>query len=67
MTPKQRSGSGSGKWGGDRHRSNIGAFRNAGGHVSPPKKGCFDSCALVLIVGLGAGALGLYGLIDLFL
>lgn len=36
--PKQRGGS-SGR-GGANHRDNIRGFRNSGGNVKPPKKGC---------------------------
>lgn len=43
--PKQRR---SGQTGGGSHRDSYRGFRNSGGNVKPPKKGCFG----VLLVGL---------------
>lgn len=48
--PKQR---GSGMFGGDGHRSNRGAFRNSGGSVRPPNKGCAVLVLMTAFVGTG--------------
>ena len=47
--PKQRSGS-SGR-GGANHRSSYKGFRNSGGSVKPPKKGCM----VIMLAGVSAG------------
>lgn len=49
--PKQR---GAGQFGGDRHRSNKGAFRASGGHVKPPSRGCLVLVIPAVTVPVGA-------------
>lgn len=52
--PKQRSGS-SGH-GGANHRSSYKGFRNSGGSVKPPKKGC-----LVIVLAAASAGVALAG------
>ena len=59
--PKQRSGS-SGR-GGANHRSNITGFRNSGGSVKPPKKGCL----VIVLAAASAGITLVGGVVEVFL
>lgn len=52
--PKQRGGS-SGR-GGSNHRDSYRGFRNSGGNVKPPKKGCALFLFIMLLLPLVAGA-----------